>query len=124
MPVLAPEEILAAVERLCHSRTFDNQENARRVLRLMAKAAVDDVVLSQRIIAVDALGRRADFDQQRDSSVRVTVATLRGLIGSYNNSEGTDDTVILSIPKGTYSLSAQRRSIAKSVQQSISAERG
>jgi hypothetical protein len=114
-----PEELLAAVERLCHSRAFDNQENARRVLRLIARAALDGLPLTQQSIATGALGRRENFDPRQDAIVRVTAATLRQLIDTYYELEGKDDALIINIPKGTYTLRAEPRPTPKDAGQSL-----
>jgi hypothetical protein len=53
-------------------------------------------------IAVDALGRPADFDQKRDSIVRVEAHRLRKRLREYYEAGGADHTVRIEIPPGQY----------------------
>ena len=56
-------------------------------------------------IAVEALGRRADFDSQTDTIVRVTVHALRKRLLEVYQSEGVDHRVRIVIPPGHYAPS-------------------
>ncbi|MGB6535691.1 MAG: hypothetical protein WBF58_06975 [Xanthobacteraceae bacterium] len=53
-------------------------------------------------IAVDALGRGADFDPQRDPIVRVEAARLRQALARYYAAAGRDDELVIDLPRGTY----------------------
>ena len=53
-------------------------------------------------IAVEALGRPTDFDQKKDSIVRVEVHKLRRRLREYYDSEGADHQVRIEIPQGQY----------------------
>src|ERR1700731_1530048 len=53
-------------------------------------------------IAVEALGRPADFDQKRDSIVRVEAHRLRKRLREYYQAEGADHTIRIEIPPGQY----------------------
>ena len=103
------DEILLAVERLCHSRTFDNQENARKILRYIASIIVEGGIPSERDIAIEALGRRPDFNPRSDAVVRVTAGKLRQLMGDYYAEAGKRDDIVLTVPKRGYTLEAERR---------------
>lgn len=60
-------------------------------------------------IAVEVLGRSADFDPQSDASVRVQVGRLRTKIAEYYRTIGTNDPILIDLPKGRYVLSFERR---------------
>src|SRR5262249_23121592 len=60
-------------------------------------------------IAVDALGRPPDFDQKRDSIVRVEAHRLRKRLREYYDAEGADHTVQIEIPPGQYAPRFLRR---------------
>lgn len=49
-------------------------------------------------------GRSASFDPQSDSCVRVQAKRLRLKLTEYYASEGANDPVVVSIPKGSYHL--------------------
>lgn len=53
-------------------------------------------------IAVDALGRPPDFDQKRDSIVRVEAHRLRKRLREYYETGGADHPVRINIPPGQY----------------------
>src|SRR6516165_949757 len=53
-------------------------------------------------IAVDALGRPADFDQKRDSIVRVEAHRLRKRLREYYEADGAVHAIRIDIPPGQY----------------------
>src|ERR1700719_1392867 len=53
-------------------------------------------------IAVEALGRPPDFDQKRDSIVRVEAHKLRKRLREYYQKEGADHPIRIEIPPGQY----------------------
>ncbi len=53
-------------------------------------------------IAVEALGRPADFDQKRDSIVRVEAHRLRRRLNEYYEGEGASHRVRIVLPSGQY----------------------
>ena len=53
-------------------------------------------------IAVEALGRPADFDQKRDSIVRVEAHRLRKRLREYYEADGADHAIRIEIPPGQY----------------------
>ena len=53
-------------------------------------------------IAVEALGRPPDFDQKRDSIVRVEAHKLRKRLREYYQTEGADHPIRIEIPPGQY----------------------
>src|ERR1700691_669156 len=53
-------------------------------------------------IAVEALGRSADFDQKRDSIVRVEAHRLRRRLSEYYEGEGASHRIRIVLPSGQY----------------------
>jgi hypothetical protein len=53
-------------------------------------------------IAIEALGRPADFDQKRDSIVRVEAHRLRKRLREYYEADGADHPIRIDIPAGQY----------------------
>src|SRR5437588_10440859 len=53
-------------------------------------------------VAVEALGRPPEFDQKRDSIVRVEVHRLRRRLKEYYEGEGADHPIHILIPSGRY----------------------
>jgi hypothetical protein len=84
-----------------------------RLARSTARSKVLEYIVEQALsgnahrinaygIAVEALGRKADWDPQGDSIVRVEAMRLRADLREYYGSSGLDDPVMISIPKGRY----------------------
>jgi hypothetical protein len=52
--------------------------------------------------ALGALGRGSDFDPQMDPIVRVEAGRLRQALARYYAAEGSDDPLVIEVPRGTY----------------------
>lgn len=65
--------------------------------------AGEDHLIKEYNIAVEALGRPADFDQKRDSIVRVEAHRLRKRLKHYYQNEGASHEVEIEIPARGYS---------------------
>lgn len=101
---LSPEE-RAELEWLLESGALGRSANLVKVLRYICEetAAGRADQIKEYSIAVDALGRKPDFDPQNDTIVRVTVHTLRKrLLDVYDGGEGVSHPVRIVIPPGGY----------------------
>jgi len=98
---------LSQVEKLVSSQTLHGSESLCKLLRYLAKHALDHpgVPLKEYQIATEVFGRQADFDPQLDSMVRVQAGRLRTKLAEYYASEGAADPIWVEMPKGTYVLS-------------------
>jgi hypothetical protein len=95
----------AELDWLLESGVLGRSANAVRVLRYVCEesAAGRADRLKEYTIAVEALGRRPDFDPQHDTIVRVTVHVLRKRLQEvYTQGEGANHAVRLVIPPGGY----------------------
>jgi hypothetical protein len=63
-----------------------------------------DKEVSEYAIAVEALGRKPDFESKIDATVRVQISRLRRLLIKYYDSEGKQSLVRLVIPLGTHEI--------------------
>ena len=68
------------------------------------RSIIPGVRLKEYQIATEVLGRPAGFDPQSDSTVRVQAGRLRVKLAEYYAQEGTDDPILVEVPKGSYSL--------------------
>src|ERR1700694_5290488 len=100
------EPCLVEIERLVNSHTLHGSESLCKLLRYLADHALrhPGVPLKEYQIATEVFGRPSDFDPQLDSLVRVQASRLRSKISEYYSSEGTDDSILVELPKGTYAL--------------------
>lgn len=97
-------QIRETLERILASATFARSDRARELLRYL----IDEELAgrSERLkgfsIAVDVFGKDAGYDPSTDAIVRVQAGRLRELLEQYFASEGADEALRISIPRGSY----------------------
>jgi len=108
------DQNLGQVERLCGSDVLHGSESLCRLLRYLAQKELENpgVHVKEYQIATEVFGRHADFDPQVDSTIRVQAARLRAKLGDYYSSTGLRDSVVVDLPRGSYSLQFHRRAPA------------
>jgi hypothetical protein len=90
------------ITRVIESDTFRAAPMMRTLLLYLWKHQGEPI--SEYAIAVDALGRSADFDPKTDSTVRVQVARLRAKLKEFYETAGDSFPLRLSIPLGRHEL--------------------
>ena len=97
-------EIRAALERMVESESFRTCPRLAAFLRFVTEATLrgESAHLKGYTIAVEALGRRGDFDPQQDPIVRVEAGRLRRVIQHYYAGPGARDLVVIDVPRGRY----------------------
>ena len=105
------ESFLEQINRLVASHTLHGSESLCKLLRYLAKHAVEHPgsPIKEFQIATEVFGRSADFDPQLDSMVRVQAGRLRSKLTEFYNSDGLDDPIVVELPKGTYVLAFHHR---------------
>ena len=104
--------IQAQIERLANSPVLHGSESLCKLLRYVAKHALDHpgAPLKEYQIATEVFGRQDSFDPQLDSMVRVQAGRLRAKLAEYYGGDGAaDDPVFVELPKGTYVLAFHPR---------------
>jgi len=98
-------------DRIVRSGAFRGSEILRHLLSYLAERASTGATEPVRVreIARVVFGRSEDFDSQTDSIVRVHTGRLRSKLAEYYLSEGAEDLLVISIPKGSYALSWRYR---------------
>lgn len=99
------------IDRLVSSPTLHSSESLCRLLQYLANHALQHPTapLKEYQIATEVFGRPSDFDSQTDSTIRVQASRLRMKLAEYYKSEGSADSILVELPKGTYILSFQQR---------------
>ncbi len=94
----------ALIERILESEGFHRAAQLRNILRYASKAAIlrPQEGLSEVEVACNVLERRLDFDPAIDNIVRAQFSHLRRKLEHYFETEGKDEPLVLSIPKGNY----------------------
>ena len=94
----------AEVEAILASGILNRAPNLVQILSYICAKSFEGSAeaIKEYNIAVEALGRPADFDQRRDSIVRVEAHRLRKRLREYYQNEGADHLVHINIPPGQY----------------------
>jgi hypothetical protein len=107
------ERNLRQIDRLVTSQTLHGSESLCKLLRYLATHAVEQpgVPVKEYQIATEVFGRPANFDPQVDSTIRVQAGRLRVKLTEYYASEGTEDPIVVELPKGSYAVAFHHRVI-------------
>jgi hypothetical protein len=98
------DERWALALRIASSRCLLKAAQLREILLYVCQRVLNDpsTVIREYEIGCSVLGRRPDFNPNDDNIVRVQISHLRKKLDEYFSSEGQAETLILSIPKGSY----------------------
>jgi hypothetical protein len=100
----SPGEIRAALAGVLASSDFQASSQLSQFLTYIVEQTLkgETDTIKGYTIAVEALGRSANFDPQLDPIVRVEATRLRRALAAYYAGQGRDDPWVISIPKGSY----------------------
>jgi hypothetical protein len=102
------------IDRLVSSELLHGSESLCKLLRYLAEQALSHpgATVKEYQIATEVFGRPDDFDPRLDSTVRVQTGRLRSKLAEYYAGAGDQDSVIVGIPKGSYTLTFHVRPVA------------
>src|ERR1700720_1648728 len=108
---LGRQECFQQIDKVIKSHSVHSSESLCKLLRYLAEHSLDHpgIALKEYQIATEVLGRPAGFDPQSDSTVRVQAGRLRVKLGEYYAHDGSDDVIVVEIPKGSYALTFHTR---------------
>ena len=111
VPVTERAQNLAQIEKLLNSHALHGSESLCKLLRYLANHSSEHPGTSPKEyqIATEVFARQEDFDPHVDSMVRVQAGRLRTKLAEYYGSEGSDDPIMVELPKGTYALTFHPR---------------
>lgn len=94
----------SALDDVLKSGILDRSQNLQRLLLYVCEKHFEgkDDQVKEYTIATEALGRTENFDQKKDSIVRVEVHRLRKRLNQYYLSTGKERPVQIVIPEGKY----------------------
>ena len=100
------------VRRILRSVTFRNALTLQQLLAYLAAKSTggSGEMPKEYTIGVEALGRKEDFDPKIDPIVRVQSHRLRTKLKEYYEAEGSQDPIVVQIPKGHYHPTFERKS--------------
>jgi len=99
------------LDRLVKSETFRTSDSLRRLLLYLGKKSLSGEAedLKEYTVGVEAFGKPSDYDTQLDASVRIQAGKLRQKLEDYFRTEGHQDQVVVSFPKGHFRLQFELR---------------
>jgi hypothetical protein len=94
----------ALLERIAASSQLKRAARLQELLFYIANRSLDarSEIVHEQQIGVDVFRRSEGYDTGADNIVRTNVSDLRKRIEAYFDSEGSDETLILEIPRGSY----------------------
>src|SRR5215831_5375193 len=101
------------IQRLVSSKTFKTSEVHRNLLTYLAEKSLsgDAQNLKEYTVGLDVFGKPSTYDPRQESVVRMHVGRLRQKLTEYYRTEGTDDPVVLDLPKGGFALTFALRPV-------------
>ena len=92
------------MERVLSSACFARSERVSKLLRFLVDRQLEgrESELKESIIGVEVFGRRPDYDPKLDSTVRTEAVHLRARLGKYYSFEGSQNPLVIELPKGGY----------------------
>ena len=112
MPVADGSAVRAQLGKILASSVFVNSPRMSRFLRFVVETTLDgkSESIKEYVIAVEVFEKAEDYDPQADSTVRTEASKLRSRLARYYETEGREDPVVITIPKGTYVPKCEDRS--------------
>lgn len=97
------DAIRGQLDLILDAPIFHSARRSSAFLRYTVEKAVTGATVKEYDIAIDVMGRAADYDPAVDATVRVEAGRLRSRLREYYESAGKADPVLIEIPKGGYS---------------------
>lgn len=109
-----PEAVRAQLERVLASETFANAGRHSRLLRYVAERTLagEGDQLKEYVLGTEVFDRADSYDPRIDTIVRVEARRLRQRLDEYYAKTGSADPVVISIPRGTYVPTFERRQVS------------
>ena len=117
-------EVQKELEHILCSKTFKKSAVLSNFLRYVVTETIHEKAneLKEYTIAVKGLGKPPDFNPQIDAMIRINAGRLRRLLEEYYEEEGKEDSVIISMTRGSYVPAfSDRGKIKKTVHEAQSA---
>ena len=92
------------LERVLSSGCFARSEGLSRLLRFLVERQLEGrgTEIKESLIGVEVYGRSPDYDPKLDSTVRSEVSRLRARLSKYYSTDGSQDPLVIELPKGSY----------------------
>jgi Tol biopolymer transport system component len=104
MPVADEAAVRAQLGKILSSPVFVNSPRMSRFLRFVVETTLNgkSESIKEYVIAIEVFEKSGDYDPQTDSTVRTEASKLRTRLSRYYETEGRNDLIAITIPKGSY----------------------
>jgi tetratricopeptide (TPR) repeat protein len=111
---ISATEVRAELERILASQFFVGARRPSDFLRFVVETCLNGggARIKEYLIGVDVFGRSHQYDPRLDPVVRIEAGRLRTKLGQYYAGPGTDDPIVIDLPKGSYVPEFNRQSSA------------
>ncbi len=98
------EAVQNELARILADQKFLRSKKLRRLLQFTVEQTLQGNAdaLKEYIIGTEVLNKPGTYDPRRDSLVRVMASRLRAKLKEYYSNGGTEDAVVIELPKGQY----------------------
>jgi Tol biopolymer transport system component len=102
--VVGPSDVGKELGKILASPVFANSPRMTQFLKFVVEETLEGNSgrIKEYVIAIEVFDKRDDYDPQVDSTVRTEASKLRSRLSRYYETEGREDPVVISIPKGSY----------------------
>src|SRR5580658_11296581 len=109
--VLEIESLQTQIQRILQSKAFRTSEVQRNLLNYLAEKSMAGTAdnLKEYVVGLDVFGKPASYDPRQESTVRMHVGRLRQKLAEYYRLEGTEDPVVVDLPKGGFKVTFEPR---------------
>jgi hypothetical protein len=107
------ESYQSQVRRILQSKAFRTSEVHRNLLNYLAEKSIAGEAdsLKEYTVGLDVFAKPESYDPRQESVVRMHMARLRQKLAEYYRTEGTDDPIIVDLPKGGFKVTFEVRPI-------------
>jgi len=97
--------------RILESNGFVHSERMRQFLRFVVESSLEGTAdrLKESVIGVEVFGRAPSYDPKVEPIVRIEARRLREKLQEYYEHQGSQDAVVIHLPKGGYAPSFEMR---------------
>lgn len=103
-PVASWQERAALLERVASSQHFKRASRLREFLLYVGQSSIENggATIHEQEVGITVFGRQPGYDTSLDNIVRVNATELRKRLELYFVTEGSEEPVIIEIPRGSY----------------------
>jgi hypothetical protein len=113
------EERSALLERVASSQHFKRAARLREFLLYVGQSSIENsgATIHEQEVGITVFGRQAGYDTSLDNIVRVNATELRKRLELYFVTEGSEEPVVIEMPRGSYTTVFRSRMVTNETPQ-------